>query len=239
MYGWPASYKLAEIAKQEGLDLSQLSREDYAEYAIKNCLTINADLLRAYPTLRNCMSPAEVKQLKREIRELVLDPTDKAFHAFSVEMIKLAELAQRDRYISKEVRVLSGTKNSNSWLFFAINNGTNTKATEAHKTYLTFKDLNVVSPERLKAFMSTLQMFGYNGGLKIFQDIKDQSDLNDQIVMHGDTKKDAEDALNLAKQFFGDEIFEPSTGLDQVISGKDTSYSEILAARISLEVKNA
>lgn len=202
-------------------------------------MAISSDMLRMHPGLRNCKSVSEASQLRKEIEASVLGATDKAFHAFSFEMKEKSRLAQRDRYVSNEVRILSATDKSDSWLFFSINKGVNSKAVESHKTYLTLKDLNTLSPERVKAFMSVLQMKGYSGGLKLFQDIKEQSTLNDQIVMHGASKNDAENALALAKQFFGDDIYEPNVGLDQVVSGKDTSYSEILAARILAEVKKA
>jgi hypothetical protein len=79
-----------------------LSREDYADYAIKNCLAISSDMLHMHPGLRNCKSVSEASQLRKEIEASVLGATDKAFHAFSFEMKEKSRLAQRDRYISSE-----------------------------------------------------------------------------------------------------------------------------------------
>lgn len=65
--GWEASYELAKIAKEQGVDLSKLSREEYAEYAIQNALAIHDSQLRVAPWQRNGLSVEEiVKTNKRE-----------------------------------------------------------------------------------------------------------------------------------------------------------------------------
>lgn len=126
-----------------------------------------------------------------------------------------------------------GTKDSNSWLFFGINDGTGEGNGETFKSYISIKDLNTLTPERFKQFMIALRDSNYNGDIKIFQDLKGQGiKLNDQIVMHGGSQKDAERALEVARNFFGDDIETSSVGKDEVVEGVNKSYSQILAQKI-------
>ncbi len=231
--GWGASYELARIAKEEGVDLSTMSREKYAEYAIKNYLAIDDDQLRVNPLQRNCLSVEEALKVSKDERSKINEDTEKNFHSFSYEMMHLAEKEQKERFISPEVRILSGTKDSNSWLYFSINNGTNTNESDTFKSYFSLKDLNTLTPERFKKFLSYLQEKGYNGGVKIFQDLTEQGTrLNDQVVMHGYSEMDARVALRLAEEYFRGEILSKSFGKDEMVNGESKSYSQVLSEDI-------
>lgn len=237
--GWPASYQLAKIAQEEGVDLSLLSREDYAEYAIKNHLAIDGAQLRAHPSQRNGTSVDEVIMTMKTEKTKIKEEVEKEFARFSHQMMQLAEKPQSDRFLFKDVRVLSATKDSGSWLFFSINNGTNQQEVDTFKSYFAMKDLNDLTPERFKGFMKFLQENGYNGGIKIFQDMTEQgTSLNDQVVMHGYSESDAKKALQLAEQYFKEEIGTKSFGKDEIIDGISKSYSEILAEQIKRKLSN-
>jgi len=237
--GWPASYELAKVAREQGVDLSSLTREEYAQYAIDNYLAIDDDQLRAQPWQRNEESVEAIVQKGRQRRAEITPEVEKEFASFSHSMMELAQKDQQERYLAENVRVLSGTKDSNSWLFFSINNGTNTAETDTFKSYFSFKDLNKFSPKQFFAFMETLQKRGYNGGVKIFQDLTEQGTrLNDQVVMHGFSEKDAALALEVAKEFFDQNIGHTSLGKDEIIEGKSESYSKILAQKIKEDIKN-
>ncbi|HEY0980075.1 MAG TPA: hypothetical protein VGE18_01555 [Candidatus Paceibacterota bacterium] len=236
--GWVASYELARIAVQKGIDLSTLSREEYADFAIEQYLAIDDTQLRVQPWQRTAQSVDEVLAGMRERRGSISEETERAFARFSHEMMQLAEKPQQERYISERVRVLSGTKDSNSWLFFSINEGTDDKTPETYKSYLSLKDLNAFRPEQLKAFMVALQAEGYNGGVKIFQDLTEQgSKLNDQIVMHGYSEKDAALALEVAAKIFGENIEDTSVGKDEYVNGVSKSYSQIMAEKIKSAIQ--
>jgi hypothetical protein len=238
--GWEASYELARIAKQEGIDLSTLSREEYADYAIKNYLKIDDSQLRANPKHRNATSVQEVLDMLKADRSSLTQSAKDAFDSFYRTMVALAEKTQAERFISEGVRILSGTKDSNSWLFFSINNGTNNSENTTNKSYFSLKNLNDFSPEVFKDFMAELQKRGYNGGVKIFQDLEVQgAALSDQVVMHGYSETDAKLALEIAKEFFGDKLLESSYGKDEVINGVSKSYSQILSDRIKDSVDSA
>lgn len=230
--GWSASYELAKIAKEQGIDLSKLSREEYADFAIQNSLAIDDSQLRAAPWQRNEVSVEDIVKKNKEKTADIAEDADRGFSRFCFDMLKKA--GGEDRFLSENIRVRQGTKDSNSWLFFGINDGTVGGGTETFKSYISVKDLNTLTPERFKQLMVTLRDAGYNGDIKIFQDLKGQGiKLNDQIVMHGASESDAELALNVAKNFFGDDIDQGSVGKDEVIDGVNNSYSQILAKKIA------
>ncbi len=232
LHGWAASYELAKIAKQQGVDLSKISREEYVDFAIQNSLTIDDDQLRVAPWQRMGTSVQEIVLANREKKAEITDEAEKAFVKFCYETQEKAR--QENRIINEGVRVRQGTKDSNSWLFFAINKGAEFGAGETFKSYLSVKDLNTLTPERFTKFMTTLQQAGYNGDIKIFQDLSEQGvRLNDQIVMHGGSEIDAKLALEVAEQFFGQDIDQTSFGRDEVIDGENKSYSQILAKKIA------
>lgn len=229
--GWPASYELAKIAKQKGIDLSKISREEYVEFAIENSLAIDDDQLRIAPWQRMGTSVEEIVLVNREKKKEINEEAEKAFAKFSFEMRQKAE--EENRSLLENIRVRQGTKNSNSWLFFGINKGIDGESDETFKSYISLKDLNKLTPEKFNKFMVALRDAKYNGDIKIFQDLSEQGvRLNDQIVMHGRSEADAALAVQVAEQFFGSELDQKSLGKDEVLDGKNKSYSQILAKRI-------
>lgn len=234
--GWNAGYELAKIAKSQGIDLSNMSREEYVQFAIDNSLAIDDSQLRMAPWQRMSTSIEELLNERRK-RKLEVEDSDidKSFTQFRKDIQNKA--TEDDRFISEGVRVRSGTKDSNSWLFFGINDGLDNTSNETYKSYISVKDIKTLTPERFKSLMAELQKNKYNGDIKIFNDLVDQGTmLNDQIVMHGRSQKDAELGLNLAKQFFGNDLNQQSLGKDEVIDGKNLSYSQILANKIKKEI---
>ena len=222
--GWSAGFELAKVAKQQGLDLSTLSREDYVDYAIKNSLAIDDGQLRVPPWQRMCESAQEIVATNKKKRALITKEADAAFSKFCFEIQKKA--GEDDRSIQDRIRVRQGTKDSNSWLFFKVNNGTAEGSKETFKSYVSVKDLNKLTPERFTSLMAALRDAGYNGDIKIFQDLAVQGvNLNDQIVMHGASENDARLALGVAEKFFGDDLDQKSVGKDDVVDGKNHSYS--------------
>jgi hypothetical protein len=234
--GWSASYELAKIAKKQGVDLSKISREEYVDFAIDNFLAIDDTQLRIAPWQRMGTSVEEVLLTNREKRALINNDIEKAFARFCFNIQEKAR--SNNRVISDGVRVRQGTKDSNSWLFFGINNGIDKKTNETYKSYISLKDLNTMTPERFTNFMIALKEAGYNGDIKIFQDLSEQGvRLNDQIVMHGGSEDDARLALDVAENFFGADLAEKSLGMDDIIDGESKSYSQILAKRIKDTIK--
>lgn len=236
LFGWSASYELAKIAKNDEVDLSKLSREDYVDYAIKNGLAIDDDQLRVAPWQRTATSVNEIVLKNREERKKINYDSETNFARFTFETKEQANTDNRS--ISENIKIRQGTKDSDSWLFFGINNGVESDKSETYKSYISVKDLNTLTPERLKTFMVSLRDSGYNGDLKIFQDLTEQGvRLNDQVVMHGSTKEDSELALRVADEFFGEDISEKSFGKDEVVDGVNKSYSQILAKKIKDSLK--
>jgi len=236
--GWSASYELAKIAKKEGLDLAGLSREEYAEYAIKNLLAIDDDQLRMAPWQRNGTSVEELLEGRKKARAEVRKETEEVFDRFFLEMKTKAAQQEQDRYLSEKIRVRSGTKDSDSWLFFGINDSLDGNRPETYKSYISVKDLNTLTPERFVSFLKALKDSDYHGDVKIFQDIIQQgTGLNDQIVMHGRSEKDSKLALEIAEKFFAGDLNKKGIGKDEIIDGKEYSYSQILARKIKAEIE--
>ena len=229
--GWDASYTLANVARQQGVNLSKISREAYVDFAIQNNLAIDDAQLRVAPWQRMATSALEIVSENKLRRAQIQPDVDKAFAKFSYEISKRAE--GDDRMIENGIRIRKGTKDSNSWLFFGINNHTG-GGTETYKSYISFKDLNTLTPDRFTQFITALRDAGYHGDIKIFQDLIDMGiKLNDQIVMHGGTKADADLALRVAETFFGSDLDQKNVGKDEVINGVNKSYSQILAMKIA------
>lgn len=236
LHGWIASYELAKIAKQQGVDLSKISREEYADYAIKNYLAIDDDQLRVAPWQRMGTSVEEIFLANKERRTQITQESERNFTRFCYEMKQKA--GQTDRFLLENIRVRQGTKDSDSWLFFGINKGIGENSNETYKSYISVKDLNTLTPERFTQFMKSLRDANYNGDIKIFQDLSVQGlKLNDQIVMHGSSQRDAKLALQVAEKFFGTDLDQKSFGKDEVIDGENKSYSQILAQKIKESIK--
>ena len=236
LHGWTASYELAKIAKQQDIDLSKISREEYVDFAIQNSLAIDDDQLRVAPWQRMGTSVEEIVLANREKKAQIKEESEKAFAEFCYKIQQKA--GQENRFLSENIRVRQGTKDSNSWLFFGINNGTGEKSSETYKSYVSVKDLNTLTPERFTQFMTALRDAKYNGDIKIFQDLSEQGvRLNDQIVMHGGSQADAELALQVAEQFFSTDLDQKSVGKDEVVDGENKSYSQILAKKIKESIK--
>lgn len=235
LYDWSASYTLAQIAKSEGVDLASMQREEYVDYAIAHGLNIGDDQLRVAPWHRMAESPMEILQQSKERKAQVSEESDKQFAKFCFETKEA--IGTPKQQIVPGIRIRSGTRDSNSWLFFGINKGMTDGAAETYKSYISVKDLNKLTPERFVGFMEALRDAGYNGDIKTFQDLIEQGvKLNDQIVMHGATREDTELALSVAEQFFGDELDQRSYGKDEIVDGKNRSYSEVLAMKIKKSV---
>lgn len=236
LYGWKASYELARIAKARGIDLTVMSREEYARYAIDNALRIDDDQLRLAPEFRMITSNEEYRQVKKTLTGYIENTTDREFDRFSHETRMRA--GTNDRYIQNGIRVRQGTAESSSWLFFGINQGTEPNKGEMYKSYISLKNLNQLTPQRFTAFMEALRDAGYQGDVKIFQDLKGQGAvLNDQIVMHGQNQDNSRLAMQVAEQFFGDELGQKSFGKDEVVDGKNLSYSQVMALRIKQAIE--
>lgn len=239
---WEASYELAKVAKNEGVDLATLTREEYVDYAIQHYLKITDTQLRIAPWQRMAVSAVDALEMRKKKRVEITPDADQAFVKFDFEARRKAASSDiQGQQFSNGVRVRTGTKDSNSWLFFTINNSNVKEQTgETYKSYISLRDLNLLTPERFIAFMKALQAAGYNGDIKIFQDLVGQGiNLNDQIVMHGNTKQDSRLALEVAKQFWGQELDQESVGKDQVIDGKNLSYSQILSLKIKSAIDNS
>lgn len=178
---------------------------------------------------------AQRKALNPQTAEDIKADKDFAVFADSVKNLAEGKGTQHNGEIATGVTVRSGTKNSSSWLFFGIGKGAGTDANgDTHKSYIGFKNhYKSLTPARFVAFMSALKAAGFNGDVKSMQDLASQRALSDQIVMHGNSKTDADLALQVAESFFGGELSFKDIGVDNKTGG---SHSQILANQLSADL---
>lgn len=238
LHGSAASYELAKIAKSQNIDLSLLSREEYADFAIQNKLMIDDNQLRMSLWQRMCESVDEVRKGDKERQSLISPEADDAFNKFSEEIKQKA--GENDKKIDDNIIVKHVTNYSKNWLFFLINKGVDIKEDQIFKSYISLQDLNTLTPDKFKDFMRNLRDSGYNGDIKVFQDLLTQGiRLNDQIVMHGASEEDAKLGLDVAAKFFGDSLADQSLGIDKRIDGKWRSHSKELAQKIKNSIQDS
>ncbi len=232
---WAAAGELAKIAFNEGVNIANLTREEYVNYAIKHFLKIDGTLLRGSRKLRTAISIAQQSFYMKELSKSISDVTQKSFLNFEREVVKTASQTDPNKRLlfddNKNIRVRSGNTYGSSWLFFGVNSGI--KDGDVFKSYAEFKDVNKVYVNDFKFFLKELQKRGYNGDVKIYSDPKDMGALiADHLVMHGASEKDAILGKKIAEEFFRDKVFSTSLGKDQIINGKMESYSNILSMKI-------
>jgi predicted NAD-dependent protein-ADP-ribosyltransferase YbiA (DUF1768 family)/alkylated DNA repair dioxygenase AlkB len=233
--GWAAGAELAKIAFNEGINITNLTREQYASYAIKHFLKIDDRLLRASRKLRTGISIAQQSFYMKELSNSINEITVKSFLNFEREVVKIASQVDKNKRIlfddNKNIKVKSGNSFGRSWLFFGVNS--EIKDGDVFKSYAEFKDVNKVYVNDFKFFLKELQKRGYNGDVKIYSDPKSMGSLiSDHLVMHGASEKDAMLGKKIAEDFFRDKVSSTSLGKDQIIDGKMRSYSEILSMQI-------
>ncbi len=232
--GEKAGFELAKIAESKEIDLTKLSREEYASFAKENYLAISSNELRMASDFRQAKSKEELENLKKEKIKSVDRNTVENFNNFSERVKAIAKDPNESKSIDPNIDVAKGTKDSNHWLFFNVNGGYSENENTLSKAYFSFKDLSKFKLSEFAKFLKLLRDKGFKGDIKIFQKIDTGGALlNDQVVIHG---PDSELALNLASTHFGNSINNQNTGYDKKVNGKWKSYSEILAEDIKNHV---
>jgi hypothetical protein len=148
--------------------------------------------------------------------------------------LKIAkESDSANRVFKNNIAVRSGTKKSSSWLFFKINNGMDQNINIVPKAYVTTKNIRLLTPAVFVSIMEAIRDQKLNCDIKIFQKLADQGAvLNDQIVIHGNTKSDMTKALAIAQNILAGNFLQGDIGYDSPTQ----SYSEIIAQKIKTEV---
>jgi hypothetical protein len=232
LFGWNAQWGLASVAKKQGVNLANLTREEYVQFAIDNGFRINDDQLRMATTLRNATSMAEYQALRKSMRAAATPQQQQADAAFSSFAQQIKRDAASSKQIANGIRIRSGTANSDTWLYFKVNSGANITG-NTYKAYAGFSNPYVtLTPDRVTQFMELLQSRGYNGDIKTIQDLDQGSSISDQIVMHGATEADARLAQQLSREFFGNELTFSEVGMDSATQ----SYSQILSEKIDSQI---
>ena len=224
--GHNAAFHLAQMAEQEGVDLTKLAREDYVEYAIRHGVILDDTQLREHPDNRSAKSGQELLD-----RGKARYKASERYEKQSVEFANMMEaMPTRDNpsgVVGYGNRALASRNNSNdnSWYRFHINGGINGQAETQPKGYLGFKNAaKSLTGPRFKLFMNQLADAGYRGQIKTIRNTIGQANVGDQVVFHGATDEDVTLAHKIAVRFFGNEVNFRETGFDT----RNQSYSQWL-----------
>lgn len=236
--GIEAVAKLNEYAIAEGLDITQMTREELVDYGISKFIKLSDSILRLDGQLRAVTGMKDYLEKVSEMRKSRAGTTtEKIWDNFSNEIHKLSgNKDSKARELFPGVRASSANVNSNSWMFFMINNASLTSEDAPHKSYFSLNKFNKNSPKQFKAFLEYLQKSGYKGSIKTFTQFRTGITLSDQFVMHGQTEEDTKIGIKAAEEFFGDNLRHTSFGKDEFEDGKAKSYSQILAEKIQNSV---
>lgn len=219
------TYQLASLAKEQGVELASMTREQYANFAIENKIPIGERELRSKPSSRiiendeqraSSITPEENKKAETSYKKFVAD----------IDKVSQTEKGQ----VAPGVVASAKNPDSNQWMYFNVNDGAG-RSKKPQKVYASFSSLKSASPTKLKKFFSNLSAAGFNGQVKLVKDLPRLSDFADQMVMQGATKRDVDLALKVAQDTFGQEI--------QTDRGQDTatkSYNQILAERVQTAI---
>ena len=207
-----------------------MSREQYVDYAISKGLRIDDNQLRMPTRMRAATSLAEYDGMRagmtaKDVRNNPeLKRIDTEFSKFAENM-----KSQAGHELESGIGVRSGTKDSNNWIFWKVNNGATAKAERVDKAYLGFDNpFQSLTPSRMKGFLQALKNAGYNGDVKTVQDLTQATHMSDQIVIHGASKADADLGMRIGKEFFKKDLTFSEMGYDSATQ----SYSQILDSRI-------
>lgn len=85
--GYEAGYELARLAREEGVDLTQMTREQYADYAVKHQMQIDDSQLWLLPSLRVHESLASLMQARKSTKpqNAAEEKLDREFAEFAAQ----------------------------------------------------------------------------------------------------------------------------------------------------------
>ena len=225
---WDALTYLANVAEQEGVDLTKLTRPEYVEYAIKHGVILGDQQLREAPQYRVAKS---LKELMELFQKSFADA--RSYEKQSIEFARAMD-NMPTKYGPKtvpgfhdDVRASVHNKNRSPRFHFYINGASKADTGSiTHKGYLGFTNAPAsLTAQRFQGYLNALADAGYKGQVNSIKDTIGQSSISDQVVFHGATEQDVQLAHQIAKQYFGNEINFTDTGRD--VKGK--SYSQWLA----------
>lgn len=213
---------LAKKAKQQGIDLSKLTRTQYIDFAEKYGCFLRYEIIRMHPRLRTAQSDAELEQMIADDK-LIDNKQTRNYYRMSAE-----HQANPEMQVMPGVTVHPDTIDNNTWLYYTVNKGLGMYENQVPKGYIGLKSVNSFSAEKWKAFLQRLQQAGFDGSVKTVQDPNLARNISDQIVMHGRTAQDVTVGLETAMNFFKDDVVFKDQGEDREINGKWHSYTQWL-----------
>lgn len=217
------------IEKQEvSAKLSEMNQDEYSDWLSQN-MPEESDLYNQIvvrPEFRSLTSKE-----RADVFTAIKDSPEYAQYKIRVEELDQFWMAMNRLQGTGGVRTIGS---GSSWNNFVINEGT--VGHSDSKGYLTFKNpIKSLTPQKLSLFMEALQKIGYNGQVKVPTVPSGLFFRFDNLVFHGDTNEDTNRALEIAKEFFKDDLTQTQIGKDgDNPQGKWSSHSELLAEKIKM-----
>jgi hypothetical protein len=216
-------FKLAQIANNKHTDLSKLNRSQYIDFAEDNDVYLDDNDLRLKPQLRTAIDQEHLQQILKSDNNID-DKNMQKFYHMSAE-----HQASPGKLLMPGIEIHPATLHDQMWLYYYINGGLDDDLQEIHKSYIGLSNINDFNAKDWLSFLKQLQNEMFCGNVKTAQDPKQLKMMSDQIVMHGNTKEDADIALRVAKRHFGDKVTFEDQGVDKFFNGKWYSHAQWLS----------
>ena len=258
---------LAKAARKEGVDLTKMTRLEYARYAIDNGARIDKAAIRMQPSLRTFEGDVRGFIAAMNAMRKTHDTDgkgNKEFNDWNAEMHRLSENLLNWHEANKAfkkgkgadpgprpsldipgaggARIKANNSQESKYIFAQVGKGKQTahKSSDTYKAYVGLKEVGKqLTKSRAVAFLKALQDAGINADVKFIEDTVFDSTSRDQIVIHGD-KATAHAAEKVAKTFWGSELDITEIGRDGPLkTGDHTSYSGLIEENINDQIDAA
>ena len=226
---------LAQQAKQDGIDVTKMSREEYVDYAVSHGVVLTGNNIRMAASLRgseNIYDAQEAVGLRSQHGMTGAKATT-AFDAMAEKWKAMASTSVDAG--QKGGGGITTLNHADGWVNFAIN-AAGKKGRSASKVYAGFGQNfdAALTQDRVLELLAALHDEGFHGQFKFGESGAFMQRLGDQLVAHGITDADTSIATKVfqdlsAKWGVDVEISSGADGNDS--SGKHTSYSELLAEK--------
>lgn len=215
-------FKLAKIASNKHADLSKLTRNQYIDFAEDNDVYLDDSDIRLKPQLRNAQDQEQLQHFLKPDNNIDAKNMQ-SFYNMSVE-----HQASPGKILWPGIEVHPATLHDQMWLYYYINGGLEEDLQEIHKSYIGLSNINDFNAKEWMSFLRKLQYEQFCGNVKTAQDPTTLKKMSDQIVMHGNTKEDADIALKVAKEHFGSKVVFEDQGIDHLFNGQWYSHTQWL-----------
>ena len=229
--------KLTELATQDGIDLSKLTRDEYVNYAIKNGVFLDGNAIRLQPSLRaqsDVSSAYDTKNLQKDFNS----KSGKDFSAFQKVADKFKALRNQALNFGSALKsgYIKTLDHANGWVNFKVKGDasrSSAKSNETHKAYFNFGENfdKALTEKNISVILTALHNAGFNGQVKFGENASQMERLADQLVLHGESLADSQLAQQVVSKLFESSGLVADTNIGTDNKALGGSYTEILSGK--------